>query len=536
MITMSVSLQRAIGFAALAAISMHAQAGELLNAYKNALAEDPTLASAEANADLERERFPQALSFVLPQVEAGASFRRTRTDTLQGVPGIIQENVVTSNTTGYDIRLTQPLFNLGAFAGLNVARKSVAAAELDYQAAKTSLMIRSIRAYLDVLSAQNEAEVADREFDAVERQTLRTKRRYEVGSAALADFQEAQARLDLTQAARIDAKRLLVSAREALREITGKNPSTLPGLSNDYRPELPAPANAQNWVDQAIQSNPQILAADLRRQAAEYEITANRSGHLPTLNLSGTHQYEDNSDAQFGTEQERSTVSLGLNLPIYSGGSVSSATRQARARLRLLNAEARQAQRRIERQTRDAYNVVALEKQRIAALANAVKSSTTAEKAARRGQELGARSIVDVLNAQRDLFSAQRDLVRARHNHLLASAELRQLTGSMDEAFLKELDALLVDRSGLGTVVTPDERSKNTTENKAGNSQKSASPATTAKHVTSQQTPEVATQAQKKPVAATIKAAEKPGSDRDYSIPAPNVIPLRGNSEPSNKP
>lgn len=524
-------------------------AGELISAYRQALAEDPTLASAEASADLERERWPQALSFVLPQLEAGASWRRSRQDTLKGVPGIIREEVTISNTTGYDLRLTQPLFNLAAFAGLNTARKTVAAAELDYQAAQSDLMIRCIRAYLNVLSTQNERQLADREFEAVERQTQRTKRRYEVGSAALADLQEAQARLDLTEAGRIEAQRQLVSARESFREITGRLPKNLPGLGKDYVAELPQPAQADDWVAQAVQSNPQIIAAQLRQAAAEHEITANRAGHLPSINLTGAHQYEDNSDAPFGTEQERSSISVGLSLPIYSGGSVSSSTRQARANLRVLSAESRRAKRSIERQTRDAFNVVALEKQRISALSNAVASSATAEKAARRGQELGARSIVDVLNAQRDLFSAQRDLIRARHNHLLASAELRQLTGSIDETFMTAMDELLVDQSGLGAINAPTEapaKSKAATAKrpsqqpseptKQPESSKSNNPATSdtnaSKGSTAAKSPQAKIQVEPTkslsvPPSAPVSATNDVGSDKDMAPPKPSLIMLK---------
>jgi outer membrane protein len=76
-------------------------------------------------------------------------------------------------------------------------------------------------------------------------------------------------------------------------------------------------------------------------------------------------------------------------------------------------------------------------------LEQAVVSNQSALDATEAGFEVGTRTIVDVLDAQRDLFEAQRDFTVARHVYILSALVLRQAVGSLDVADVEQANSLL---------------------------------------------------------------------------------------------
>ena len=129
----------------------------------------------------------------------------------------------------------------------------------------------------------------------------------------------------------------------------------------------------------------------------------------------------------------RANIGLRLSLPLYSGGLVLSRTRESRHRyqrtLDLLERERRSAQ----RETRDAYLGVNSGISRVHALEQAVRSSETAAEAIEAGFQVGTRTSVDVLDAQRDRFRARRDLSEARYSYILNVLRLKRAAGILSE-------------------------------------------------------------------------------------------------------
>ncbi|HHQ41937.1 MAG TPA: hypothetical protein ENK20_06570, partial [Chromatiales bacterium] len=84
---------------------------------------------------------------------------------------------------------------------------------------------------------------------------------------------------------------------------------------------------------------------------------------------------------------------------------------------------------------------------RVEALRRAVVSAETALEATEAGFEAGTRTIVDVLNAQRDLHRARRDFARARYDYLLNGLRLRRAAGILSPADIVAVSALLRERT-----------------------------------------------------------------------------------------
>lgn len=416
-----------------------AQADTLYQIYQLAQERDPTLRAAAAARDATIEVKPQSRAGVLPTIGLGGDLSRNSYDKRNPIPG--QANPTYSTNQTYSLNLTQPVFRWDRWVALEQADNLVAQAQAQYGAAEQELMVRVSERYFAVLAAQDGVRLAGKEKESFGRQLEQAQQRFEVGLSAITDVQEAQASYDSSVATEIRAQDLLESTREQLREIIGEQRENLdPVRDSDFKLISPEPQEQQKWVDTALQQNPSLAAARAGSEAARQQIQIARAGHYPTLDANASYSYLDsNFGGIAGVERNDGAVGLQLNVPLYQGGFVNSKTREARSRFdearELLDA----SQRNIERQTRDAYRGVISGISEVRAAEQARTSNTTALEAAQTGFEVGTRTIVDVLDAQRALTLAELNLYRSRYNYLLNTLRLKQAAGILAPG---DLDAL----------------------------------------------------------------------------------------------
>lgn len=426
-----------------------AQANELLKIYDLALQNDATWRAAEHARDASLEAKPQARALLLPQIagsaQRGRQLSEVETDPSAG-PTVTTKS--DDDPWSYGLSLSQPVFDWSAIQSLRQADEQVALAETTYRSVGQDLLLRVAQAYFNVLAAADTLSSAKDENKAVARQLELAQARFEVGLSAITEVQEAQARYDLTNATVIQSQQALNTAQSALAEITGQPYAPQARLVDELPLAPPLPADIEAWVKIAREGNLDVLSARLAADIADTGIRIARAGHLPTVDLNGSHNVSGSSiNADGGGTGDRETTSdrltLQLTLPIFSGLATQSRVRQATSTREQRRAEYEGAQRLAERQTRDAYLGVLSGSARVTALKQAVVSSVTALDAARSGQEVGTRTFIDVLNAQQQLSAAQRDYYRSRYDYLLAGLLLRQAAGNLGQADLEAVDRLL---------------------------------------------------------------------------------------------
>ena len=411
-----------------------APADTLFEIYQLAQERDPTLRAAAAARDAALEVKPQSRAGVLPNLGAGGEVSRNMYDRRDG------DTTYSTNQT-YSLNLAQPLFRWDRWVQLEQADSFVAQALAEYGAAEQELMVRVSERYFGILSAQDALRLARAEKEAIGRQLEQAQQRFEVGLSAITDMQEAQAAYDSALAAEIRAEDQLASSYEQLREIIGeRNENLAPVLDEDFTPVPPEPQDLQAWVDTALKQNPTLAAARAGSEAARQQIEIARAGHLPTVDAVASYGY---TDSNFGgiaqVERNDGAIGLQLNVPIYQGGLVNSQTRAARFRFDEARERLDVSQRGIERGTRDAYRGVVLGISEVRAAERARTSNLTALDAAETGFEVGTRTIVDVLLAQRTLSQAELDLSQARYNYLLNTLRLKQASGTLAPGDLRAL-------------------------------------------------------------------------------------------------
>ena len=453
--------------------SSQAGATSLLEAYQDALRSDPTLREAAANRRATLEAKPQARAGLLPQIEATGSYQHQSASGTQTFTQRLETGQVVTLSSGFreeveplrnwQLRVTQTLFRWDQWVALRQADKELARAEAEFRAAEQDLMARVANRYFEILGARATLEAAEAAREAIGRQLEQAERRFEVGLSAITDVQEAQASFDAATAAVIAAKRTYAVAREFLREVTGVYYDDLADAGPDTPLVSPEPDDVDEWVQTALTRNLSLEAARIAADISRDNISLQRSGHYPALELFATRGNSrvtaDRQDSPVVLPGEpdpgpqpflpadrdswQDTYGVQVRVPIYSGGAVASGVREATYRHEASQQQLERVARQTERAARDAYLSVTSEISRVEALTQAVESAQTALRATEAGFEVGTRTTVDVLQSRRQLFEAQRDLANSRYTYLVNALLLKQAAGTLQEADIREIDGWL---------------------------------------------------------------------------------------------
>lgn len=418
-------------------LSLQAQAVNLLQLYQDALVNDAVYSSARANLSAGQEASVQGRAELLPLIGIGGTYQRAQ-----------RGNVPDIRSHGYTLSLSQPLLDVAAWQNYEQSKLAVAASEAAFAVVQQDLILRVAQAYFDVLAAQDTLAALLVQKDAISEQLASAKRNFEVGTATITDTHEAQARYDLVIAQEFGAQNDLAIKRTALQQIIGKPPAELAILRKGVELNPPEPAQITTWVSSAEEQNYVVLQQKLALEIAKREITRNRAGHYPTVDLvaSRSDSNQRNSAIPSLNSGTGATSSVGLqwNIPLFSGFAVTSKVRQAIALEDKSRSDLESARRTAAQNAQQAYLGVTSGLAQVKALQAAEVSSRSALESNRLGYQVGVRINIDVLNAQQQLFITQRDLSKARYDTLMNSLRLKSAAGSLREQDLVQINTLLI--------------------------------------------------------------------------------------------
>lgn len=425
-----------------AAATQAAHAENLLDVYNLALNSDPQFLRVAATKRATLEQRPEAIAQLLPQINFTANYNRNYQDISSAFLFGSSGNLA-FDTRGYSLNLTQPVFHDDLLIKLREADSNIKQADAELSAAQQDLMIRVAQAYFNVLSAIDNLNFAQAEERSLKRQLDQAQQRFDVGLTAITDVQEAKAGYDSAVAQEIAAENQVDNAREALRAIAGQYLTGLAPLSGNVPLVRPNPDQIDDWTDKAMQQNLNVIAAQYGVETARSAVKAQWAGHLPTLDIVASQGYQ-NTGGRFGsTLQHATAVGLELDVPLFSGGYVSAKTREAHQLLDEQLQSLELARRNAHEQTREAYLGVISGISQVKALKQALVSSETALKATEAGFEVGTRTAVDVVTAERGTSQAKRDYAQAKYTYILNTLKLKQAAGTLSEQDLAQVNTWL---------------------------------------------------------------------------------------------
>jgi outer membrane protein len=442
-----VSLSCALG-------STVANAEDLLQVFEIATANDPTVLKAKAQADAQSYQSDRAMSALLPQIGLTMGYTKSDSTSFRQSEDLSSINKINSESDEFSrgISLSQTLFDLGAWNSLGIADKQALQASGQYDFAKQNLIVRVAEGYFNVLSAIDNLEFVQAEKRAIERQLEQTKQRYAVGLTAITDVHEAQAQFDNSVAQEIIANNAVETAREQLREITGKYHAKLDMLNTKTFSTVKPSTPATDLVKIAKDKNLNLQVSKITVDIAKEQIELAKAGHYPKLTLNASYgdslTDSESNGVSFDDQPRSDSSSIGLNfsVPLYSGGATVAATDQARAFYVAASQDFETDYRAVTRSVITSYNQVVSDIATFKALEQAVISAESALKATEAGFEVGTRTIVDVLISTQNLYNAKRNLADVCYRYVVSTLRLKQATGTLSREDLVGIN------QGLNTV------------------------------------------------------------------------------------
>ncbi|MEQ7919733.1 TolC family outer membrane protein [Xanthomonas sp. WHRI 1810A] len=419
----------------------------LVSVYQEAVNNNADLAAARADYDARKEIVPQARAGLLPNITGGAESSTSRTKLDE------PSAVINRSGTVYRATLSQPIFRADRWFQFQAAKDVNEQAALELSATEQNLILDSAQDYFTVLRAQDNLASTKAEEAAFKRQLDQARERFDVGLSDKTDVLQAQASYDTARASRIVAKRQVDDAFQALVTLTNREYNSIEGIVHTLPVLTPIPNDAKAWVDTAAQQNLNLLASNYAVSAAEETLRQRKAGHAPTLDAVAQLEKGDNDALGFSNPNftgqayhgnvEQRTIGVQLNIPIYSGGLTSSQVREAYARLGQSEQRREGLRRQVVENTRNLHRAVNTDVEQVQARKQSIISNQSALEATEIGYQVGTRNIVDVLDAQRQLYASVRDYNNTRYDYILDNLRLKQAAGTLNPGDLQDLSRYL---------------------------------------------------------------------------------------------
>lgn len=422
----------------IAVLTNTVQAMTLNDAIGQALHNDPTYLAAQANADASRARSTQAFARLMPQLTASANTNTNRRDyaLLNSRANSVPEHY---NSHGTQVNLTQPLLHAEKYLALSQADLLVNQADYQLVAAEKDLLLRFAQAWLDIRQARDVVTASDSKLQAGQKEWELARRAAEKGVMSLTELEAAQAKRDQAQSEQVTAQTEYSLKLAVLEQIIGlPDVPVFAALSDRCFSLAPEQSAPEQWIAQAENGSPSLLAARLVRDIADEEVTKQRAGHLPTLDLIASYnnatQGSGLAGGQVGFRNTVNSVGVQLNVPLFSGGEQNAKVGEALAMRDKASHELEAAKRSSHLKIKQAWLTWRSSFARQRYGKQAAKSAAVALKSAEAQRAHGLKADLDVLLAQQQYDEVLRDMNKARNDAILSlfrlKAEVGQLAGS----------------------------------------------------------------------------------------------------------
>ncbi|MEO0399572.1 MAG: TolC family outer membrane protein [Pseudomonadota bacterium] len=420
----------------------------LKDALRLAFETNPTIQAERARQRATSEARAQAWAAALPQITGTASYSEVDTESTFAQPVNPSDPQIPFPTSAQFSPLTaQADGSLVVFNGLrNVntirqARSRVKAGGAQLAATEQDVLLRTATAFFDVSRDSEVYAVNLNNLKVLSRQREEAALRFKVGDVTRTDVAQSEARLAGARAEVAASQAALAISRAGLAELTGETPQTLE--DDPAKPDTPDNLNAAQSLARAYA--PGVIAAKANEIASRRGIALAKGAFSPEVSLTSQYQYSEDTNA-FTTQDEQFSYGVRATVPIFLGGLNISRVREARAlndadRRRVLEAE-----RRAEAAVTAAWEQWMAAKATIASATAAVDANELALKGVRREAELGARTTLDVLNAEQELLGSTVSLANAERDarvaafSILSSAGLLTIDAASGDARLEDAE------------------------------------------------------------------------------------------------
>jgi outer membrane protein len=410
------------GLALLSLAPGAAKSETLADALKSAYINSGLLDQNRALLRSADESVAQAVASLRPIIDWTSGITLDSSDTR--AQGVNRNNTSTALNLGITGSLL--LYDFGRSDFLTEsAKETVLATRQTLISVEQFVLLTGVQAYMNVIRNQEFVDLRQNNLRLLREELRAAQDRFEVGEVTRTDVAQAESAVALAQSGLAAAQGDLTRAIEEFREAIGRDPGSLQ-TPNDL-PQLGQ--NVDGAKAAALRRHPDLLQAQHNVAAAELNIRAAEAALLPTLNLTARVGASEDID---GSDMSR-TGSLGVELrgPIYRGGRLTSQQRQAMAQRDAQLAQLHLAGLQVKQDVGDAYANLRAARASRTASREAVRAAQVAFDGTREEATLGARTTLDVLDAEQDLLDAKANLISANADVVIASYSVLASIGEL---------------------------------------------------------------------------------------------------------
>lgn len=383
----------------------------------------PTLEAARAELRAVDEQVSQAYSRYRPNLAIVGRSEYSQIDR----PG----NNFSLFTNRIGLNLTQNLYEGGGTVGrIDSAVAQVGQQRAVLQSVEQEVFLDAVTAYTDVVANARVVDLAINNQERLDRQRQATVDRFEVGEVTRTDVAQAEARLAGAISDRIRAEGQLAQSIAQFERVVGFRPGEL----TTRFPSVSAPASLVEAQARA-EKNPALTASEFGVDAALADVRVAQSVLLPTIDIDGEIAYSDDP-SQFIDNQTEGIVGATITIPLYQGGAEYSRVRQAKQIAEQRRREVEDARRAVAELVTRAWEGLQTASAAARSLEEAVRANRIALEGVQTEAQVGARTVLDVLDAEQEVFVSEVDLVDARATEVVALYTLESAMGELTAAAL----------------------------------------------------------------------------------------------------
>lgn len=405
-----------------------ASAQSLEDAVRTTLETNPRIGAAASNREAISHELRQARSFYLPQLDVEARYGYGSFNDLasRNRPG--DDDYLGTDPLEARVVLQQRLFD-GFETDGRVAREKARTASASHRVYERSefISLDAVNAYLEVLRSRELLALA-RENVEVHRNILDSlEQRAQRGVGDRANVVQTATRLGRAEATVSERLNQLRDAEAEYEAVVGEMPGqlTMPAF-----PDAELPPDRGGTLELVVDANPTIQVREADIRAAEAEVDVVSANFYPRVNIEADTAYREAFDGN-DTYEHVSRIMVVMRWNLYSGGADTANRREALARVAEAKNERHQALRDAAREVQTSWSALENERQRVIELRRSVDFADETRASYLEQFRVAERTLLDVLDAENELFAVRSQLVTAENNLLFSKYRILALLGNL---------------------------------------------------------------------------------------------------------
>ncbi|WP_318474323.1 TolC family protein [Photobacterium leiognathi] len=345
------------------------------------------------------------------------------------------------SSNGYNISLTQSIWNSQNWSALDQSQVDVVIAKIAITKAKNTLAEELIQAYFALAQAQRSLAIAEQQHKDSQQLLSLTEQRYKAGLIMSTGIDDAKAQVISTETTVLQRQSDLVEKQSALAIVINQTPDRVNEIDSQ---NLHQPALALNdekaWLNKAKNNSPELLTEIQNVKRQQLAVDQAQAGYYPTVN--GSVGYNNN----FDNNSEGMSASLGVSVPIDLNGAIKTKVSQSKLELQIAKQRLRKVELNLENNVKTRFNQLALDWKRVEMGVDKVKFDEKALKTKEILFDSGAdgTTVLDIINVQDKVYRSKEDLQQLLYQYWLNRIELLKLTGQLNDQTITQISQALM--------------------------------------------------------------------------------------------